>query len=198
MTFLHEGIVPSVNQDFRTKLFQIMKRISLIVSTILFSFILLGANVAQAQKYCVIDSKYILEKLPEYNEAQRQLDEISEAWEREVSERMAQVDQMYRAYQAEKPLLSEAARQKREEEIVAKEKEAKELQKKYFGYEGELFKKRQTLIKPIQDKVYNAVQQYANQRSYDMVYDKAGGITIFYADPSLDKSDEIIKLINKK
>lgn len=160
--------------------------------------ILFFAFGAQAQKYCVIDSKYILEKLPEYTSAQKQLDDISATWEKEVAERMEQVDQMYRSYQAERPLLSEQARQKKEEEIVAKEKEAKDLQKKYFGYEGELFKKRQTLIKPVQDKVYNAVQQFATQRSYDMVYDKAGGITIFYADPALDKSDEILKLINKK
>lgn len=175
-----------------------MKRMKKVFIALLLFASLSIATAAQAQKYCVIDSKYILEKIPEYNQAQKQLDEISEAWEREVSERMAQVDQMYRSYQAEKPLLSEAARQKREEEIVAKEKEAKDLQKKYFGYEGELFKKRQTLIKPVQDKVYTAVQQYATQRSYDMVYDKAGGITIFYADPALDKSDEILKIILKK
>lgn len=158
----------------------------------------LMATAGFAQKYCVIDSKYILEKLPEYNEAQKQLDGISDTWEKEVAAKMKEVDQMYRSYQAERPLLSEPARQKKEEEIVAKEKEAKDLQKKYFGYEGDLFKKRQTLIKPIQDKVYNGVQQFAIQRGYDMVYDKAGGITIFYADPALDKSDEILKLINKK
>lgn len=154
--------------------------------------------MVQAQKYCVIDSKYILEKLPEYNKAQKDLDGFSDAWEKEVSERMEQVDQMYRSYQAERPLLSEQARQNKEAEIIAKEKEAKDLQKKYFGFEGELFKKRQTLIKPVQDKVFNAVQQFANQRGFDMVYDKAGGITIFYADPSLDKSDEILKIITKK
>lgn len=170
-----------------------MKKVLLLLMAV--SFFAAGSF---AQKYCVIDSKYILEKLPEYNAAQKNLDEMSDAWEKEVSERMEQVDQMYRSYQAERPLLSEQARQKKEEEIIAKEKEAKDLQKKYFGYEGELFKKRQTLIKPIQDKVYNGVQQYAVQRGYDMVYDKAGGITIFYADPGLDKSDEILKLINKK
>lgn len=170
-----------------------MKQIFLVIA-----LAFLGINFASAQKYCVIDSKVILEKLPEYSQAQKELDKISEAWEKEVSERMQQVDQMYRTYQAERPMLSEQARQKKEDEIIAKEKEAKDLQKKYFGFEGELFKKRQTLVKPVQDKVYNAVQEYASSKGYDMVYDKAGGITIFYANPTLDKTEEIIRLINKK
>lgn len=157
--------------------------------------LILLSSAAGAQRYCVIDSKYILEKIPDYNAAQKQLDDQSAIWQKEVDTKMQYIDQMYRSYQAERPMLSEAARQKREAEIVAKEKEAKELQKKYFGYEGEVFQKRQTLVKPIQDKVYNAVQKYAQSRGYDMVYDKAGGVTIFYADPKLDKSDDILKLI---
>ena len=167
-----------------------MKKIIIAVSFLVFS-----TFAAQAQKYCVIDSKYILEKVPEYNAAQKQLDIQSDAWQKEVDQKMQYIDQMYKSYQAERPMLSEAARQKREAEVVAKEKEAKDLQKKYFGFEGEVFKKRQTLVKPVQDKVYNAVQKYAQSRGYDMVYDKAGGVTIFYADPKLDKSDDILKLI---
>ena len=167
-----------------------MKKIGLALA-----IVLLTGLAAHAQRYCVIDSKYILEKLPEYNSAQKQLDGISEGWQREVDGKMQAIDQMYKSYQAERPMLSEDARKKREDEIVAKEKEGKALQKKYFGYEGEVFKKRQSLVKPIQDKVYNAVQKYAQARGYDMVYDKAGGITIFYADPKLDKSDDIVKLI---
>ncbi len=159
------------------------------------SLVVVTGLAAQAQRYCVIDSKYILEKIPDYNNAQKQLDAASQGWQKEVDAKMQGIDQMYKSYQAERPMLSEDARKKREDEIIAKEKEAKELQKKYFGYEGEVFKKRQSLIKPIQDRVYNAVQQYAQARGFDMVYDKAGGITIFYADPKLDKSDEIIKLI---
>jgi outer membrane protein len=168
----------------------VMKKIVLTAAIALFA-----GMYAQAQRYCVIDSKYILEKIPDYNNAQKELDAASEAWQKEVDAKMQSIDQMYKSYQAERPMLSEDARKKREEEIVAREKDAKALQKKYFGYEGEVFKKRQSLIKPIQDKVYNAVQQYAQQRGYDMIYDKAGGITIFYADPKLDKSDEIAKLI---
>lgn len=167
-----------------------MKKILLALSVVLVTGI-----AAHAQRYCVIDSKYILEKIPDYNNAQKQLDAASQGWQKEVDSKMQNIDQMYKSYQAERPMLSEDARKRREDEIVAKEKEAKDLQKKYFGYEGEVFKKRQSLVKPIQDKVYNAVQQYAQNRGYDMVYDKAGGITIFYADPKLDKSDEIVKLI---
>lgn len=167
-----------------------MKKILLALSVVMITGI-----AARAQRYCVIDSKYILEKVPDYNNAQKQLDAASQGWQKEVDSKMQNIDQMYKSYQAERPMLSEDARKRREDEIVAKEKEAKDLQKKYFGYEGEVFKKRQSLVKPIQDKVYNAVQQYAQNRGYDMVYDKAGGITIFYADPKLDKSDEIVKLI---
>lgn len=167
-----------------------MKKILLALSVVLVT-----GMAAQAQRYCVIDSKYILEKIPDYNNAQKQLDAASQGWQKEVDSKMQNIDQMYKSYQAERPMLSEDARKRREDEIVAKEKEAKDLQKKYFGYEGEVFKKRQSLVKPIQDRVYNAVQQYAQNRGYDMVYDKAGGITIFYADPKLDKSDEIVKLI---
>ncbi|MBL7704981.1 MAG: OmpH family outer membrane protein [Taibaiella sp.] len=161
-------------------------------------FVLCSGVAAMAQKYCVIDSKYILDKVPEYATAQKQLDNLSEGWQKEVDAKMEAVDQMYKSYQAERAMLNESMRAKREAEIVAKEKEAKDLQKKYFGYEGELFKKRQTMIKPIQDRVFNTVQQYATSRGFDIVYDKSGGITVFYADPKLDKSEEVIKLINKK
>ncbi|RQO30128.1 hypothetical protein DBR32_11110 [Taibaiella sp. KBW10] len=160
------------------------------------ALMVLGTSLAtQAQKYCVIDSKYILDKIPEYSDAQKQLDNISDGWQKEVDAKMQSVDQMYKSYQAERAMLSETMRAKRESEIVTKEKEAKDLQKKYFGYEGELFKKRQNLIKPIQDKVFNTVQTFATSRGYDMIYDKSGGITIFYADPKLDKSEEVLKLI---
>ncbi|HRP91000.1 MAG TPA: OmpH family outer membrane protein [Edaphocola sp.] len=170
-----------------------MKKIFLAVA-----FMVTGSLATFAQKYCVIDSKYILDKIPEYSNAQKQLDALSEGWQKEIDQKMEAVDQMYKSYQAEKAMLDEKMRAKREEQIITKEKEAKELQKKYFGYEGELFKRRQSMVKPIQDKVFNTVQQYATSRSYEIVYDKSGGITIFYADPKLDKSDEILKLINKK
>ncbi|MEZ5016575.1 MAG: OmpH family outer membrane protein [Flavipsychrobacter sp.] len=156
------------------------------------------AFAANAQRYCIIDSKYILDNIVEYKDAQTKLDQLSETWQKEIDNQMAEVDRMYKSYQAERAMLSDDMRKKREDEIIAKEKTAKDLQKSRFGYEGDLFKQRQKLIKPIQDKVYNAVQKYAQSRAFDMVLDKAGGITMFYADPKLDKSDDVLKLLGIK
>lgn len=160
-----------------------------------FLLIMVSALSANAQRYCIIDSKYILEKLVDYKDAQTKLDQMSKQWQTEVDTRMAEVDRMYKSYQAERAMLSDDMRKKREDEIVAKEKAAKDLQKQHFGYEGDLFKKRQELVKPIQDRVYNAVQKMAANRSYDLVLDKAGGVTMFYADPKLDHSDDVLKLL---
>lgn len=151
------------------------------------------AFAASAQRYCIIDSKYILDRVPEYKSAQDQLDRLSKNWQTELDNRMAEVDRMYKSYTAERAMLNEDMRKKREDEIVTKEKAAKELQKQRFGFEGDLFKQRQTLVKPIQDRVYTAVQKVATQKGYDMVLDKAGGVTLFYADPKLDRSDDVLK-----
>lgn len=158
-------------------------------------FVFGTAIAAQAQRYCIIDSKYILEKLVDYKDAQTRLDQMSKQWQTEIDTRMAEVDRMYKSYQAERAMLSDDVRKKREDEIVEKEKAAKDLQKQHFGYEGDLFKKRQELVKPIQDRVYNAVQKMATNKGYDMVLDKAGGVTLFYADPKLDRSDDVLKLL---
>lgn len=161
--------------------------------------IALTASVfAQAQKYCIIDSKYILERVTEYKNAQITLDAFSKQWQTEIDSKMQDVDKLYKTYMAERAMLSEEMRKKREDEITEKEKAAKELQKQRFGYEGDLFKKRQELVKPVQDKVYNAVQKMAQSRGYDIVLDKAGGVTLFYADPKLDKSDDVLKLMGVK
>jgi outer membrane protein len=147
----------------------------------------------QAQRYCVIDSKYILENLPEYKQAQTKLDEISINWQKDIDAKLQEVDRMYKAYQAEQVMLSDELKKSRESEIIKKEKEAKELQKKKFGFEGELFKKRQELVKPVQDKVYNAVQRLATAKGYDIIYDKSADLSIFYSDSKLDRSDEVLK-----
>ena len=157
------------------------------------SLFFLAAAPAFAQRYCIIDSKYILEKLVDYKDAQTKLDQQSKAWQTEIDNQMADVDRMYKGYQAERAMLSDDVRKKREDEIVTKEAAAKNLQKQRFGYEGDLFKKRQELIKPIQDRVYNAVQKMAAGKSYDVVLDKAGGVTLFYANPTLDRSDDVLK-----
>lgn len=165
-----------------------MKRL-LLLSLLIFSISL----SAQAQRYCIIDSKYILDRVPDYKEAQAKLDALSKDWQTEIDNKMADVDRMYKSYQAEKTMLSDDMRKKREDEIITREKTAKDLQKARFGYEGDLFKKRQEMVKPIQDKVYNAVQKVAAGKGYDLVLDKAGGVTMFYADPKLDRSDDVLK-----
>ena len=165
---------------------------------LVFALLFLGmASIANAQRYCVIDSKYILEKLVDYKDAQTRLDQASQNWQQEIDAKMQEVDKLYKSYQAERAMLSDDMRKKREDEIVAKEKFAKDLQKQRFGYEGDLYKQRQILVKPIQDKVYNAIQKYAGVKGYDLVLDKAGGVTIFFADPKLDKSEEILKSLGQ-
>jgi len=159
------------------------------------ALLLLGAACipANAQRYCIIDSKYILDRVTDYKDAQTKLDNMSKGWQTDIDNQMADVDRMYKSYQAERPMLSDDMRKKREDEIMQKEKTAKDLQKQRFGYEGDLFKKRQELVKPVQDRVYNAVQKMAQQKGFDMVIDKAGGVTLFYADPKLDHSDDVLR-----
>ena len=151
-----------------------------------------------AQRYAVIDSKYILEKLPEYKSAQQKLDQFSEQWQQEIDKKSADLDKMYKDYDAEQVMLSDELKKKREDELFNREKELRDLQKKRFGYEGDIFKKRQELIKPVQDKVYNAVQKVAVAKLYDFILDKSEGITVIFADPKLDRSDDIFKELGVK
>ncbi|MBK6378687.1 MAG: OmpH family outer membrane protein [Chitinophagaceae bacterium] len=165
---------------------------------ILATCFLLLAGVSYAQRYAVIDSKYILDKLPEYKEAQKLLDQFSEQWQQEIDQKQALVDKMFKDYDAEQVMLSDLLKKKREDELYNKEKELRDLQKKRFGFEGDLFKKRQELIKPIQDRVYNAVQKLAVEKQYDFILDKSEGITVIFADPKLDKSADIIRNLGVK
>ena len=161
----------------------------LVVLVVLFSVF-----SAQAQShYAVINTKYILDKIPEYKEADKKLKILGDQWQSEIDSKQQVLDKMYKNYEAEQFMLSDDLKKKREDELFAKEKELRDLQKKRFGYEGDLFKERQKLVKPIQDKVYNAVQKLATARSYDFILDKSEGITIIFADPKLDKSDDILK-----
>jgi len=168
------------------------------LTVLIISFISLSAIFAQQQKIGYVDTDYILNNIPAYKAAQAQLDKISADWQKEIENIYAQVDKMYRDYQAEKVLLTEEMRTKRENEIIAKEKEAKELQKKYFGKDGELFKKRNELVKPIQDDVFNAIKEIASQGNYVLIFDVAGNSNILYTDPKLDKSDEVLKKLGYK
>jgi outer membrane protein len=148
-----------------------------------------------AQRYAVIDTKYILNKMPEYIQANKQIQLISEQWQKEIDDKQAALDQMYKNYAAEQVMLSDELKNKREAELFNKEKEVRDLQKKRFGYDGDVFKERQRLIKPIQDKVYNAIQKIAVEKAYDFVLDKSEGITVIFADPKLDKSDDVLRIL---
>ncbi|HMN31877.1 MAG: OmpH family outer membrane protein [Chitinophagaceae bacterium] len=165
-----------------------MKKLIILFTVAIFSHLSI-----QAQRYCVIDSKYILENVPEYKQAQTKLEEISTQWQKEIDAKLQDVDRMYKSYQAEQVMLSDEMKKKREDEIIKKEKEAKDLQKKRFGVEGDLFKKRQELVKPVQDKVYNAVQKMASNKGYDIIFDKSADLSVFFADNKIDKSDDVLK-----
>ncbi len=152
----------------------------------------------QAQRYAIVDTKYILDKMPEYKDAQKKLDQTSEQWQKEIEVKQAELDKMYKDFDAEQVMLSETLKKKREDEIFLKEKEVRELQRKRFGFEGDLFKKRQELIKPIQDKVYNAIQKIAVAKQYDFILDKSEGITVIFADPKLDRSEDVLRELGVK
>ena len=155
-------------------------------------------TTAQAQRYAVIDSKYILEKVPQYKESQERLDQFSIQWQKEIDQKQTAVDKMLKDFDAEAIMLSDELKKKREDEIFNKEKELRDLQQKRFGFEGDLFKKRQELIKPIQDRVYNAVQKLAVDKQYDFILDKSEGITVIFADPKLDRSDDVLRNLGVK
>ena len=167
------------------------------IGFILISFLALNTGV-HAQRYAVINSKYILEKMPEYKAAQLKLDQFSAQWQQEIDQKSAALDKMNKDYEAEQVMLSDDLKKKREDEIYNADKALKDLQRKRFGYEGDIFKKRQELIKPIQDRVYNAVQKLAVTKLYDFILDKSEGITVIFADPKLDKSDDVLKELGVK
>jgi outer membrane protein len=166
---------------------------------IFFLFCFLGFGILGfSQKYAIIDTRYILDRMPEYKTAQQQLDDFAAEWQKDIDSKQAELNNMYKAYDAEQVMLSDDLKKKREDQLFNKEKDLRDLQRKRFGFEGDLFKKRQELVKPIQDKVYNAVQKMAVQRGYDIVFDKSEGITIIFADPKLDKSEDVLKDLGVK
>jgi len=170
-----------------------MKKILLVTGSI---FILCIS--ALAQRYAIVDTKYILDKMPDYKEAQKKLDQFSEQWQKEIDTRQGELDRMYKNFEAEQVLLSDELKKKREDELFVREKELRDLQRKRFGFEGDLFKRRQDLVKPIQDKVYNAIQKIAVNRQFDFILDKSEGITIIFADPKLDRSEDVLRELGVK
>ena len=165
---------------------------------LLFVVLLVSGVCVNAQRYAIIDSKFILDKIPDYKDAQKRLDQFSELWQQEIDQKQTALNKMYKEYDAEQVMLPDELKKKREDELFNKEKELRDLQKKRFGFEGDLFKKRQELIKPIQDKVYNAIQKLAVEKQYDFILDKSEGITVIFADPKLDKSEEVLRYMGVK
>jgi outer membrane protein len=165
---------------------------------VLMGLFLLTSAMAIAQKYAFVDSEYIRNNIPAFTAAQEQLDKLSKQWEKEVADGYAVVEQMYKSYQSESVLLSQDMKTKREESIIAKEKEMKNLQNKYFGVEGDLFKKREELVKPIQDEILKAIKEIAVDGSYAVIFDTAAGGNILFANPKFDISDQILEKLGYK
>jgi outer membrane protein len=161
-------------------------------TVLIFTAILFTVMVVQAQKFAYVDTQYILDNIPEFAEAQSQLDEISVQWQKEIEVKFAEVDKMYKDYQTQAVLLPDDMKKKKEQEIVDKEKEVKNLQRTRFGKDGDLFKKRQELVKPIQEKIYNAIQELSTSNNYAVVFDKGGSLTMMYANPKYDISDDVL------
>ncbi|MBI5219008.1 MAG: OmpH family outer membrane protein [Bacteroidia bacterium] len=170
-----------------------MKKTALIAG-----LVLLVSILGFSQKYAYVDTEYILKNIPAYEAATDQLNELSKQWQKEIDALYEDIDKMYKDFQVEKVLLSEEMKAKKENEIVAKEKLVKDKQKKYFGKDGDLFKKRQELIKPIQDEVFTAIKEIATNENYAVIFDTAGSLTMLYVDPKYDKSDEVLEKLGFK
>ena len=162
-------------------------------STLLLGLVAVLSTQAYAQRFAYVDSDYILSQMPSYKSAQTQIDEQSKKWQEEIDNKFEAIDKFYKQYQAEKVLLTKDMQTKRENEIIEKEREAKKLQNDKFGYEGELFKKREELIKPIQDKVYEAINKVAKNNGLDFIFDKSGDMLMLVSNPKYDRSDEVLE-----
>ncbi len=153
---------------------------------------LFGLNTTHAQRFAYVDTEYILDMLPEYRSAQKQLDNIAEMWQKEAETKKLEIDKMQKDFQAEQILLTEELKKKKETEIKTKETDLKDFMNKKFGYEGDLFKKRQELVKPIQDKVFDACQKIAKQSALDFIFAKSAEMIMMYSNAKYDKSDEVL------
>lgn len=160
--------------------------------------LLLFVGVTMAQKFAFVDSDYILQNIPSYNAAQTELDKVSETWEAEVALEYTEIETMYKTYQSERVLLTDEMKKQREDDILAAERQVKELQAKYFGPDGDLSKKRQELVKPIQDAIYKTVKELSAEGSYAVIFDTASGAAILYSNPRYDLSDEVLEKLGYK
>src|SRR6056297_4202936 len=164
---------------------------------VLFSLVLSYSAGAQSQRTAVVDIDEVLNNMPDYQEAQDQLDQIAEQWRPEIAQEMDKVKSMYNKYQAEQVLLSDEMKREREDEIMAKEKEIRDIQRQKFGPEGELFNKRQELVAPIQNEVYKAISSYADSRGFDLILDRSANAGIIFINDALDKTEDIKKILRQ-
>lgn len=160
---------------------------------LLMSLMCLAALSMSAQKFVLVDMEYILKNIPAYERANEQLTQVSKKWQAEVEALNTEASTMYKNYQNEVVFLSQEQKKARQEEIMKKEKSASELKRKYFGPEGELFKKRQSLMTPIQDEIYNAVKEISELRGYSLVVDRASNSGIIFGSPKIDISNEVLQ-----
>lgn len=159
-----------------------------------FAFLgLLAARPAQAQRLGYIDTEFIMTKMPEYAQAQTELNKLSDTWQKEIEAQQKDIDKMYRTYQAEEVVLTEPMKKKRQDEMLKKEQELKAYRTKQFGYEGQIFKKRQELNKPVQDKIFEAVEKVAKTKKLDLIFDKASELTMIYTNPTFDYTEYVLE-----
>ncbi len=163
--------------------------------SILILALFIASAFAYSQKYAYVDTEYIMDNIPEYQDAQNQLDDLSKQYQNEIEEAYAEIDKMYKNFQAEAVLMPEDIKKKKEEELKEKEVKVKDLQNQRFGVDGDLFLKREELIKPIQEKIYNAIEEIAVDKNYAFVFDKAGSLTILYVNAKYDISDDVLDAV---
>ena len=164
-----------------------MKKIAITLA-----LMVVAAIAGHAQKFALIDMEYILKNVPAYEMANEQLNQLSQRWQKEIEVKGKEAEQMYNSYLADKVFLTEEQAKKREQEVVDKEAEATQLRYTYFGPEGELYKKRQTLLKPIQDEIYNAIKKLAQERGLQAIFDRASSSDIVFASPAIDVSNDVL------
>jgi outer membrane protein len=173
-------------------------KLSIMKKTLIIILALAISGLTMAQKFAYVDTDYILKSIPTYESAQEQLEIMSSDWQAEVEAQYAEIEKLYNEFQAEKVLLTEDMKQQREEEIIQKERIVKNLQKKYFGPEGDLFRKRKELIEPIQNDIFNAIKEIATDGNYGVIFDASGGANFLYSDPKYDKSDLVLEKLGFK
>ncbi|MCB2409462.1 OmpH family outer membrane protein [Hymenobacter lucidus] len=162
-------------------------------SILLGALLVLTAPAAMAQKFGYVDSEFVMGKMPAYAQAQQELNTLSGTWQKEIESQKKDLDKLYRNYQAEEVLLTEPMKKKRQDEILKKEQDVKAYQNKIFGYEGQLFKKRQELTKPVQDQVFEAIEKVAKKKQLAIIFDKAGDLTMLYTNPTHDYTEFVLE-----